>query len=60
MIHLAQLLDGPARKLKKKHDEVIQSLETTAAEKIAQYRFRCSARRSIRTRRRRRGWSSGQ
>jgi len=40
MIHLAQLLEGPARKLKKKHDDVIQSLETTAAEKIAQYRFR--------------------
>ena len=40
MIHLAQLLDPPARKLKKKHDDVIQALETAAAEKIAQYRFR--------------------
>jgi len=40
MIHLAQLLDSPAKKLRKKHDDVIQSLEATAAEKIAQYRFR--------------------
>jgi hypothetical protein len=40
MIHLAALLDPAARRLKKKHDEVIQTLETTAAEKIAQYRFR--------------------
>lgn len=40
MIHLAMLLDPPAKKLKKKHDDVIQSLETSAAEKIAQYRFR--------------------
>jgi hypothetical protein len=40
MIHLAMLLDPPARKLKKKHDDVIQSLETSAVEKIAQYRFR--------------------
>jgi hypothetical protein len=40
MIRLAQLLDGPAKKLRKKHDDVIQSLEITAVEKIAQYRFR--------------------
>jgi hypothetical protein len=40
MIHLATLLEPAARRLKKKHDETIQSLETTAAEKIAQYRFR--------------------
>jgi hypothetical protein len=40
MIHLAMLLDPPAKKLRKKHDDVIQSLETSAAEKIAQYRFR--------------------
>ncbi len=40
MIHLAMLLDPAARRLKKKHDDVIQTLETTAAEKIAQYRFK--------------------
>jgi hypothetical protein len=40
MIHLAALLDPPARRLKKKHGDMIQSLETSAAEKIAQYRFR--------------------
>jgi hypothetical protein len=40
MIALAALLDPPAQRLKKKHDDVIQSLETSAAEKIAQYRFR--------------------
>jgi hypothetical protein len=40
MIHLAMLLDPPARKLRKKHEDVIQSLETSAIEKIAQYRFR--------------------
>ncbi len=40
MIHLAMLLDGPARKLAKKHEELIGALETSAAEKIAQYRFK--------------------
>ena len=39
MIHLAQSLDGPARRLRKKHEEVIGSLEASAAEKIAQYRY---------------------
>jgi hypothetical protein len=40
MLHLAMLLDEPARRLRKKHDEIIGSLETSAAEKIAQYRFK--------------------
>lgn len=39
MIHLAAILDEPAKKLGKKHDEVIGGLETTAAEKIAGYRL---------------------
>ncbi len=40
MIHLAALLDPAARRLKKKHADTIQTLETSAAEKIAQYRFK--------------------
>jgi hypothetical protein len=39
MIRLASLLDAPARRLRKKREEVIGSLETSAAEKIAQYRY---------------------
>jgi hypothetical protein len=37
---LAQALDEPARRLAKKHEEIIGSLEASAAEKIAQYRFK--------------------
>ena len=37
---LAQLLEPAAKRIRKKHDEVIGVLETSAAEKIAQYRFR--------------------
>jgi len=40
MIRLARLLDEPARRLLKKHRETIESLEASAAERIAQYRFR--------------------
>ncbi len=40
MIRLARLLDEPARKLLKKHQETIDSLAASAAERIAQYRFR--------------------
>jgi hypothetical protein len=40
MIRLARLLDEPARKLLKKHQETIDSLAANAAERIAQYRFR--------------------
>jgi len=40
MIRLARLLDEPARKLLKKRQESIDSLAASAAERIAQYRFR--------------------
>jgi hypothetical protein len=40
MIRLALLLDEPARRIRKKRDELIGTLETSAIEKIAQYRFR--------------------
>jgi hypothetical protein len=40
MIRLAVMLDEPGRRLRKKHEEIIGSLETSAAEKIAQYRFK--------------------
>ena len=39
MIRLATILDEPARKLGKKHTEIIGALETSAAEKIAGYRL---------------------
>jgi hypothetical protein len=39
MIRLALLLDEPARRLRKKREQTIESLETSATEKIAQYRF---------------------
>jgi Peptidase S46 len=37
---LAKLLEEPARKIRKKRDDLIGALETSATEKIAQYRFR--------------------
>lgn len=40
MIRLALMLEEPARKLAKRHEELIETLETSAAEKIAQYRFK--------------------
>jgi hypothetical protein len=40
MIRMALLIEEHAEHIRKKHDEVIGSLETSAAEKIAQYRFR--------------------
>lgn len=40
MVRLASLLEEPAKKIAKKHDELIGTLETSAAEKIAQYRFK--------------------
>jgi hypothetical protein len=40
MMRLARLLEAPARKLLKKHEEAIESPETAAAERIAQYRFK--------------------
>jgi Peptidase S46 len=39
MIRLARLLDEPSRKLLKRHQDTIDSLETSSAEKIAHYRF---------------------
>ncbi len=40
MIRLARLLDEPARKIAKKHGDMIESLEASSVEKIGQYRFR--------------------
>jgi hypothetical protein len=40
MIKLARLLDEPARKLHKKHEDMIESLEASSVERIAQYRFK--------------------
>jgi Peptidase S46 len=40
MIRLAQIIEEPAKKIQKKHEEVIGALETSAAAKIAQYRFK--------------------
>jgi hypothetical protein len=40
MIRLVRLLDEPARKLLKKHQDTIDTLAASAAERIAQYRFR--------------------
>jgi hypothetical protein len=39
MIRLARLLDEPGRRLRRKREDLIGSLETSAAEKIAQYRY---------------------
>jgi len=40
MIRLALLLDEPARKLRKVHEDTVEGAEVSAAAKIAQYRFR--------------------
>ncbi len=40
IIRLATMLNPAALKLRKQHEEMIGSLEVSAAEKIAQYRFR--------------------
>jgi hypothetical protein len=40
IVRLAALLDPHALRLRKQHEEIIGSLEVSAAEKIAQYRFR--------------------
>jgi len=39
MIRLAKLLDEPGKRLRKKREDLIGSLETSAAEKIARYRY---------------------
>ena len=40
MIRLAHLLEEPSRKLIRKHADTIEALETSAAERIAQYRYK--------------------
>jgi hypothetical protein len=40
MLQFVKQLDDPAQKLRKKHHDMIESLEASAAEKIAQYRFK--------------------
>jgi hypothetical protein len=40
MIRMALLIEEHAEHIRKKHDDLIGSLETSAAEKIAQYRFK--------------------
>jgi peptidase S46-like protein len=40
LMRLAAIVEDSAQRLRKRHDEVIGSLETSAAEKIAQYRFK--------------------
>jgi hypothetical protein len=40
MIRLARLLEEPARKLRKKHEDLLESLDASSVERIAQYRFR--------------------
>jgi hypothetical protein len=40
LLRLAAIVEDSAQRLRKRHDEVIGSLETSAAEKIAQYRFK--------------------
>lgn len=40
MIRLALALEAPSEKIRKEHEDTIGALESSAAEKIAQYRFR--------------------
>jgi len=40
LLKLALLIDDPARKLRKKHEDMIGSLEATAEDKIAGFRFK--------------------
>jgi hypothetical protein len=40
LIRLAQLIDTPARKIRKKYEDTIEALEASAVDKIAQYRFK--------------------
>jgi hypothetical protein len=40
MIKLALLLDPPAQKLRKKHEDTIDALDVSASERIAQYRLK--------------------
>jgi Peptidase S46 len=40
MIHLVQLLEPAADRIRKKHEEIIGAVEATAAAQIAEYRYR--------------------
>jgi hypothetical protein len=40
LIRLAQVLDPPARKIRKKYEDTIESLEASAVDRIAAYRFK--------------------
>jgi hypothetical protein len=40
MIRLAQLLEPAAQRIRKKHEEIIGAMDTSAAAQIAQYRYR--------------------
>jgi len=40
MIRMAKTLEDAAKNIRKRHEDMIGSLETSAAEKIAQYRFK--------------------
>lgn len=40
MMLLARLLEEPSRRLLKKHEEMVESVETSAADRIAEYRFK--------------------
>jgi hypothetical protein len=40
MIHLVQLLEPAAQRLRKKHEEIIGAVDLSAAAQIAQYRYR--------------------
>jgi hypothetical protein len=40
LLRLAMAIEGDAQRVRKRHEEIIGSLETSAMEKIAQYRFK--------------------
>ncbi len=40
LVRLARLLEEPARRLSKRHEDVIESLDAASAGRIAQYRFK--------------------
>ena len=40
LLKIAVLLDGPAKNLRKKHEDIIGSLEASAEDKIAAYRYK--------------------
>ena len=40
MIQLAELLEPPAQRIRKKHEEILSAVEASASAQIAQYRYR--------------------